>query len=107
VKRRQFIVVMAGATFAAPLSTRAQQTALPVIGFLNSASPALFSRPLQAFHKGLGEAGYLEGQSVAIAYRWAVQEPTKFELIINLKTAKAQGIDIPGSILAQADEVIE
>jgi putative tryptophan/tyrosine transport system substrate-binding protein len=71
VKRRQFIVVMAGATFAAPLSTRAQQTALPVIGFLNSASPALFSRPLQAFHKGLGEAGYLEGQSVAIEYRWA------------------------------------
>jgi putative tryptophan/tyrosine transport system substrate-binding protein len=71
MRRREFIAVLGASAFAAPLPGRAQQTATPVIGFLNSASPALFARPLQAFHKGLGESGYIEGQTVTIEYRWA------------------------------------
>src|SRR5690242_5024587 len=71
MRRRDLILFVGSAAFAVPRSGRAQQTAMSVIGFLNSASPLLFARQLQAFHKGLRETGYIEGQSVAIEYRWA------------------------------------
>src|SRR6476661_8049047 len=69
--RRDFLCVVSGAAVALPLSARAQQPELPVIGFLNSRGPGENEGILIAFRRGLKEAGYVEGQNVSVEYRWA------------------------------------
>ena len=71
MRRRDFIRLFGGGAVAWPLAARAEPATIPVIGFLGSDSPELYTGRLRAFCRGLKDAGYIESENVAIEYRWA------------------------------------
>jgi hypothetical protein len=84
MRRRDFIGIF-GSAAAWPLVARAQQPTIPTVGYVHSDSPQTVANLLAAFREGLSEIGYIEGQNVAIEYRWAQNDPSRIpELVADL-----------------------
>ena len=105
MRRRDFIKVVAGSAVTWPLAARAQQPAIPVIGFLSFRSANESATSVAAFREGLSEVGYVEGRSVHIAFRWAEGHKDRLpalaaDLIDNLRVAVIAGVGGGPSALA-------
>jgi putative tryptophan/tyrosine transport system substrate-binding protein len=98
MRRRKFIKIILGVVAAWPLTSRAQQRAMPVVGFIDAGSAAERAPQLAAFRKGLAEGGYQEGQNVLFEFRWAEGQYGRFaELAADLVRRQVSVIAIPGS----------
>src|SRR4051812_25934636 len=103
MRRREFIICFSGAAVARPLRARAQQTALPVVGFVRDGSADASVRFVAAFHKGLNETGYVEGQNVTVEYHWLEGQYDRLPaLMADLVHRKVAVIAAPGFVPARA-----
>jgi putative tryptophan/tyrosine transport system substrate-binding protein len=107
MRRRDFIAALGGAAVAWPLTARAQQRLMPVIGFLNTTSPDGYTERLRSFRQGLKETGYVDGENVAIEYRWAESQIDRLpELAAELVRKRVSVIvtsgGLSGSFVAKA-----
>jgi putative tryptophan/tyrosine transport system substrate-binding protein len=107
MRRREFIAIVGGAAATWPLAARAQQAAMPVVGYLGSTSPEMSAKRLAAFRKGLRDAGFEEGRNVAIEFRWAgAREERMPELVADLIRQRVAVIVAPattaGALAAKA-----
>ena len=99
IGRRELLAAVGGAAVAWQLAARAQQPAMPVVGFLGSNSTGMWASHLRAFRQGLSEIGYVEGRNVAIEYRWAQNEPNLLaEMAADLVSRKVAVIATPGNL---------
>jgi putative ABC transport system substrate-binding protein len=107
VRRRDFIkIAIAGSTVAWPLAMRAQQPAMPVVGFINAAAAQSYKQQLSDFLKGLSEAGYVDGRNVAIEYRWAEGQidrlPAMVADLVHRHVAVIAATTTPAALAAKA-----
>src|SRR3954453_11215152 len=104
MKRREFIGGLAG-TAASPLRARAQQPAMPVVGFLNGASRNLYANQVTAYHRGLSQTGHVEGQNVAIEFRWAEGQyerlPTMATDLVSRRVTVITAGSLPAALAAK------
>src|SRR5256884_4228518 len=97
MKRREFIALISAAAAVWPVTPRAQQAAMPVVGYLDSRSPEAVADRLRGFRQGLKESGYIENENVAIAYRWAENQPDRLqELATDLVRRRVAAIATAG-----------
>src|SRR5262245_19811083 len=106
MRRRQFIALLGSGAAAWPLAARAQQPAMPVIGFLRSTTEAGFAQPVAALRQGLKEAGFVEGQDVTIDFRWGDDQLDRLlglaDDLVRRQVALIVGSGIPSALAAKA-----